>query len=157
MDKETLRKRIRRNRRITLLQNCIKVAVCVGAAVVLVSVGWTIAKPFVRQSEWSAGTAAGNIVEVQADVLDPENADGSGQAGQAALGEDMIVQYDTPGWQLNDNGWWYAVDEATCYINGWMEIDGKQYHFDSSGYMDTGWTAIGGQGCYFDEMRIIPR
>ena len=52
MDKETLRKRIRRNRRITLLQNCIKVAVCVGAAVVLVSVGWTIAKPFVRQSEW---------------------------------------------------------------------------------------------------------
>ena len=67
---------------------------------VLVSVGWTIAKPFVRQSEWSAGTAAGNIVEVQADVLDPENADGSGQAGQAALGEDMIVQYDTPGWQL---------------------------------------------------------
>lgn len=154
MDKETLRKRIRRNRRITLLQNCIKVAVCVGAAVVLVSVGWTIAKPFVRQSEWSAGRAAGNIVEVQADVLDPENADGSGQAGQAALGEDMIVQYDTPGWQLNDNGWWYAVDEATCYINGWMEIDGKQYHFDSSGYMDTGWTAIGGQGCYFDESGV---
>ena len=151
MDKEILRKRIRRNRRMTLLQNCLKVAVCVSAAVVLVSVGWTIAKPFIRQSEWNVSAAAGNLVEVQANVLDPESADGSGQAGQAALGENMTVRYDAPGWQMNDSGWWYAVDEATCYINGWAEIDGKQYHFDSSGYMDTGWTAIGGQGCYFDE------
>ena len=151
MDKELLRKRIRRNRRTVLLQNCIKVAICVAAALALVSVSWTIAKPFIRQAEWSADGAAGNIVDVQAETLDPESEDGSGQAGKAALGENMAVQYDTPGWQKNDNGWWYAVDGQTCYINGWMEIDGNQYHFDKNGYMDTGWTAVGGQGCYFDE------
>ena len=63
----------------------------------------------------------------------------------------MAVQYDTPGWQLNDRGWWYAADAATCYVNGWLELEGNQYHFDSNGYMDTGWTAIGGKGCYFDQ------
>ena len=151
MNKETLRKRIRRNRRRTLLQNCLKVAICVAAALILVSVGWSIAEPFVRKSEWKTETAVGNTIEVQAEILEPESPDGSGKAGTSALGEHMTVQYDTPGWQLNEKGWWYAADEATCYVNGWLEVDGNQYHLDSSGYMDTGWTPVGGRGYYFDE------
>ena len=151
MDKETLRKRIRRNRRKAMLQNCLKVAICVGAALVLVSAGWSVAKPFVRKSEWRTEDVAGALVNVHADVMEPERPDGSGKAGKAALGENMAVQYDTPGWQLNDRGWWYAADAATCYVNGWLELEGNQYHFDSNGYMDTGWTAIGGKGCYFDQ------
>ena len=152
MDREILKKRIRRNRRIAFWQNCLKVAICVSAALAVSAVIWTIARPFIRQTEWGAAmAAAGEETAEQAGLLDPENPDGSGQAGIAALGSGMTVQYETPGWQLNDSGWWYAADDASCYINGWMEIDGKQYHFDSSGYMDTGWKAIGGQGCYFSE------
>ena len=49
----------------------------------------------------------------------------------------------------DSQGWWYACDETTNYINGWASIDGKSYHFDEEGYRDTGWTAIGGLGILF--------
>ncbi|MFW2487758.1 N-acetylmuramoyl-L-alanine amidase [Clostridium chromiireducens] len=42
------------------------------------------------------------------------------------------------GWNRNDVGWWYCTDEENKYYytsqNGWKEIDGEWYIFNSRGY-----------------------
>ena len=42
------------------------------------------------------------------------------------------------GWNHNDIGWWYSNDPVNKYYytadNGWKEIDGEWYIFDSRGY-----------------------
>ncbi|UYZ35668.1 N-acetylmuramoyl-L-alanine amidase [Clostridium beijerinckii] len=42
------------------------------------------------------------------------------------------------GWNRNDVGWWYSPDPINKYYytseNGWKEIDGEWYRFDSRGY-----------------------
>ena len=52
------------------------------------------------------------------------------------------------GWNHNEVGWWYCTDTANKYYytadNGWKEIDGEWYIFDSRGYaLQEAW--------YFDE------
>lgn len=39
------------------------------------------------------------------------------------------------GWVMDDKGWWYQLSDETFLKDGWYELDGKWYHFDSSGYM----------------------
>jgi N-acetylmuramoyl-L-alanine amidase len=42
------------------------------------------------------------------------------------------------GWNRNDVGWWYSPNPLNKYYytsqNGWQEIDGERYIFDSRGY-----------------------
>lgn len=38
-------------------------------------------------------------------------------------------------WQQNEVGWWYQNDDGSFPTDQWLEIDGKQYYFDSNGYM----------------------
>lgn len=72
-----------------------------------------------------------------ADVYDPEviaraivcglvGADGSSE-GELKLG-----------WNHNEIGWWFCTDTTNKYYytlqNGWQEIDGQWYRFDSRGY-----------------------
>lgn len=52
------------------------------------------------------------------------------------------------GWNRNDVGWWYCTDVINKHYytsqNGWKEIDGESYIFDSRGYaLQEAW--------YFDE------
>ena len=38
-------------------------------------------------------------------------------------------------WQTNGRGWWFQ--SGSWYpVNQWLKIDGKWYHFNSTGYMD---------------------
>ena len=151
MKRETLKQRRRRLRREKAIRSCTRIAVCVIAALALVTVGWRIAAPFLGDSYGQAETGndgqKGPIAEVQA----AENEDGSGNAGIAQLAETTEVPYEAPGWQYDNTGWWYAVSDTTYYQNGFAVIDDKTYHFDSSGYLSVGWTPIGGKGYYFDE------
>lgn len=151
MKRETLKQRRRRLRREKAIRSCTRIAVCVIAALALVTVGWKIAAPFLGDSYGQAETGndgqKGPIAEVQA----AENEDGSGNAGIAQLAETTEVPYEAPGWQYDNTGWWYAVSDTTYYQNGFAVIDDKTYHFDSSGYLSVGWTPIGGKGYYFDE------
>ena len=151
MKRETLKQRRRRLRREKAIWSCTRIAVCVIAALALVTVGWRIAAPFLGDSYGQAETGndgqKGPIAEVQA----AENEDGSGNAGIAQLAETTEVPYEAPGWQYDNTGWWYAVSDTTYYQNGFAVIDDKTYHFDSSGYLSVGWTPIGGKGYYFDE------
>ena len=151
MKRETLKQRRRRLRREKAIRSCTRIAVCVIAALALVTVGWRIAAPFLGDSYGQAETGndgqKGPIAEVQA----AENEDGSGNAGIAQLAETTEVPYEAPGWQYDNTGWCYAVSDTTYYQNGFAVIDDKTYHFDSSGYLSVGWTPIGGKGYYFDE------
>ena len=54
------------------------------------------------------------------------------------------------GWQLDDVGWWYRINEKEYIKNGWAAIDGKLYCFNEKGYMVTGWVQIG-ENWYFLE------
>lgn len=83
--------------------------------------------------------------------LEPENEDGTGQAGQLGLNDYRSEEAKLAGWYTEDAGIWYSLGEGFCYYTGWKEIDGQTYHFDSLGYAARGWQLIGGQSCYFDD------
>lgn len=53
------------------------------------------------------------------------------------------------GWKQNKNGYWWQENDYSYPRNQWKTIYGKQYHFNSSGYMDTGWQKIDGYDYYF--------
>lgn len=103
-------------------------------------------KSFNDRSKEAAKAKAESLITEEA----PEEADGSGRAGQERIPGSKPIRFETPGWQHDDSGWWYAGSDDLYYKNGWATIDGKKYHFDQDGNMDTGWKAIGGQGYYFD-------
>lgn len=44
--------------------------------------------------------------------------------------------------------WWYRHSDGSYTKNDWETIDGKKYHFDSAGWMQTGWQKIGGSWYY---------
>ena len=146
MKRETLKTRRNRLKRKKLIENSTRIAVCVVAALGVITIGWKIGAPFLEKEGGLAKTE-GPVVEIQA----AETEDGSGAAGIAQLAETTKVPYQAPGWQYDNTGWWYAVSGDTYYQNGFADIDGKTYHFDGSGYISTGWTPIGGKGYYFDE------
>lgn len=52
------------------------------------------------------------------------------------------------GWKQNKNGYWWQENDYSYPRNQWKTIYGKQYHFNSSGYMDTGWEKIDGKWYY---------
>lgn len=148
MDREVLRKRIARNRRIAMIQNCIKVGICVAAALLIVTAGWGIAKPLVKKTGILAGSDNHPaVLSVQAGT--DTRPDGTGDAAATALAKEQVPTGAVPGWQVNANGWWYAADSENCYANGWLTVGEKRYHFGADGYMHTGWTAIGNEGYYF--------
>ncbi|MBQ5997067.1 MAG: MBL fold metallo-hydrolase, partial [Bacteroidales bacterium] len=45
---------------------------------------------------------------------------------------------------------WSYLENGTPKKNTWQKIDGKMYHFDSTGIMDTGWLADGKETHYMD-------
>lgn len=52
------------------------------------------------------------------------------------------------GWKQNKNGYWWQENDYSYPRNQWKTIYGKQYHFNSGGYMDTGWTKVDGRWYY---------
>lgn len=54
----------------------------------------------------------------------------------------------TEGWIHSDNGWWYRYADGSYPVNGWRQIDGRNYHFDENGYLMTGWQKLGSTWYY---------
>ena len=52
------------------------------------------------------------------------------------------------GWKLFEKGWSYYNENGTWSKSKWQKIDGKWYHFDSKGYMQTGWLKDGNKWYY---------
>ena len=63
----------------------------------------------------------------------------------ATLAFSMIpATVQAAGWKQNKNGYLWQENDYSYPKNQWKTIYGKQYHFNSGGYMDTGWTKIDG-------------
>ncbi len=48
-------------------------------------------------------------------------------------------------WKQDNIGWWYQNDNGTYPANGWQDVNGKQYFFNSSGYLLTNTTTPDGK------------
>ena len=53
-------------------------------------------------------------------------------------------------WIKNSVGWWYQWSDGSYPRDRFLDIDGKTYYFNSSGYMVTGWQKIDGDWYYFN-------
>ncbi len=47
--------------------------------------------------------------------------------------------------------WRYEAEDGSRPVNQWLQIDGKWYHFDTSGYLDTGWHTIDEKTYFFND------
>ena len=60
------------------------------------------------------------------------------------------VYAQTPGWSLTGEGWRYMSVEGQYQAARWFQdTDGRWYHFDQSGIMQTGWFQDGSGLWYF--------
>ncbi len=98
----------------------------------------------------AAGLAGGTDASAGVPVA-AQAEDGTGAAGIMAMDEVMLLSSSDTGWHFNDYYTWYSTSPGMCYYNGWQDIDGATYHFDSAGHLDLGWKLIGGTSCYFDD------
>lgn len=51
----------------------------------------------------------------------------------------MVSAEKKSGWQKDDDMWWWLNEDGTYAKNEWKQVDGKWYHFDNHGWMQTGW------------------
>lgn len=53
-------------------------------------------------------------------------------------------------WKIAENHWFYQNEDGTMAVSRWLKdpADGKWYHFNSDGYMETGWI-IDRNRCYY--------
>ena len=51
-------------------------------------------------------------------------------------------------WIASGSRWWYRHTDGSYTTNNWETINGKKYHFDSAGWMQTGWQKIDGNWYY---------
>ncbi len=155
MDRRVLRERMRRKQRQIRRRKIIKLVTYVVAmllAVIFVIRG--VIFPIINRV---GGKSTGKSQSVQAD-------DGTGSsesdasASTEAVRQPLKGQSDvtkvaslTAGWHEDDNGRWYQNADGTYYADGFAEIDGVKYAFNSNGYMQTGWVTKGANDYYFNE------
>ena len=76
--------------------------------------------------------------------------------------DSRIVGYGIPKWSLvaggwvrgtgaNSDRWWWRNADGSYPAAKWLEVDGKWYHFDAEGWMDTGWVHSGDKWYYCNE------
>lgn len=108
------------------------------------------------EAEATATTTETTVTaEATTTTTDIASLPGATAAIETPISEDTEVKYSVPGWQVSDNGWWYATANNGYYASGWAIIDGQAYYFDDNGYMArNGWTAIDGTSCYFNESGV---
>lgn len=61
----------------------------------------------------------------------------------------MPVVAEAGSWKHNSRGWWWYNDDWSYPANSWKTIYGKDYHFNSQGYMDTYWASVDGNYYWF--------
>ena len=157
MDRRVLRERMRRKQRQIRRRKIIKLVTYVVAmllAVIFVIRG--VIFPIINRV---GGKSTGKSQSVQAD--DGTGSSGSGSDASVsteAVRQPLKGQSDvtkvaslTAGWHEDDNGRWYQNADGTYYADGFAEIDGVKYAFNSNGYMQTGWVTKGANDYYFNE------
>lgn len=54
------------------------------------------------------------------------------------------------GWNQNQLGWWYKMDDGNPARANWLLVNNNWYYFDVNGYMTTGLQMIGGRWFYLN-------
>lgn len=54
----------------------------------------------------------------------------------------MVGMEKQSGWQKDDDMWRWLNGDGTYAKNEWKKVDGKWYHFDNHGWMQTGWLEL---------------
>lgn len=178
MDKNLLKKRIRRNRRNAMIHRYVRVGAVVLAFLGIIFGIWKV----IEWNQYNSDSARKKRNEevanspISADIKDYETkneiTDISGAAVWIQMSDDMhaaaakAADSDTKEvtklksaldtlsnarWVDGPGGRFYTIDGVHCYAGGFETIEGQSYHFSRTGYVDTGWTAIGGKGYYFNE------
>ena len=60
-----------------------------------------------------------------------------------------FVSFAGGSWGQDGNGWFYSTDGGGYLSNGFCEINGEWYYFNTDGYMCTGWVQGGDGSWYF--------
>lgn len=68
-------------------------------------------------------------------------------AGAMVLSTPVVASAGS--WRHNSTGWWWYNDDWSYPVNSWKTIYGKDYHFNSKGYMDTYWARVDGSYYWF--------
>lgn len=68
-------------------------------------------------------------------------------AGAMVLSTPVVASAGS--WRHNSTGWWWYNDDWSYPANSWKTIYGKDYHFNSLGYMDTYWARVDGNYYWF--------
>ena len=68
-------------------------------------------------------------------------------AGAMVLSTPVVASAGS--WRHNSTGWWWYNDDWSYPTNSWKTIYGKDYHFNSQGYMDTYWARVDGKYYWF--------
>lgn len=70
----------------------------------------------------------------------------------AASAQTITTTASTTGtWIQSSNGkWWYKLSDGSYFKDCWAQINGKWYHFDASGWMQTGWITDGEYKYYLE-------
>jgi len=59
-------------------------------------------------------------------------------------------------WQQNGDNWKYQNDDGAYITNNWyQDIEGKWYHFDGNGNMQTGWISDGDKEYYLSDAGVM--
>ena len=98
----------------------------------------TIFSEALAKSQTSTGTAFGGGTSVANTTTTTTNTNTSANATGGS-------------WQKDGSGWYYIKANGSRAVNEWLDIAGKRYCVDASGYMITGWRDFtNGKRYYFD-------
>lgn len=145
MTKEELAKRRKRHQRVILLRRLIKYGIYALVAVAVFLLLFFGIRAITRRGK-KAPEEAEKPVETQTDFIAGDTAVRKAMANPA-LGD--------PGWNIDDNGWWYKTADNARYANGWKTIDGQRYYFTEDGYMATGWISTEEDDYFFRESGVL--
>ena len=151
MDKRVLRERMRRKKRQMMIRHYTKIGLSVlGLILAIVFVVRGIIIPIAHHV--AGGGSSNQTVQAQADTEEVQaNSDAAVRQPLKGKSDTDKISTMTAGWHEDTNGKWYQNADGTYYTNGFAEIDGVKYAFDSNGYMQTGWVTKGVNDYYFNE------
>lgn len=150
MDKRVLRERMRRKRRQQRIRRYMKLGIYgIGTILAVIFVIRGVIMPIASRIG-GGGKDDGKVVAVQAQTAeaDPNAAVRQPLKGQQDVGK---ITEKTPGWHEDESGRWYQNADGTYFADGFQEIDGVNYSFDSNGYLQTGWVEKGVNDYFFNE------
>lgn len=104
---------------------------------------WKDAISAIEQYEDAVGKLSGNIDidTTPITVTNPSKTEATPTTNEAS--KQNVNKSANGTWIKQSGKWWYEHDDGSYTKNGFETIDGKQYYFDSSGWMKTGWVKSG--------------